>query len=223
MMPALTRPSFDPSLYLVIDPLLLGGRELEATLRAALAGGVTLVQLRDKHAARERFLGQARLIQAVLRGSGVPLIINDRVDVAAELCAEGVHVGQSDMTVTEVRQRLGPDAIVGLSICHGSELVGVDPAQVDYVGLGPIFSTRTKPDAAPVLGLRGLRSIRPRLTLPLVAIGGIDAANAADVIEAGADGVAVVSAICAATDPGAAARRLQRAVSEGRGRRRARS
>jgi thiamine-phosphate pyrophosphorylase len=218
MTPALARLRFDPSLYFVIDPLLLGERELEDTLRAALAGGVTLVQLRDKQAGSAGFVEQARRIQAVLRGSGVPLIINDRVDVAAELRAEGVHVGQSDMSVAEVRQRLGAEAIVGLSISHSADLASVAPAHVDYVGLGPIFSTRTKPDAAPVVGLQGLRDIRARLSIPLVGIGGIDASNAADVIAAGADGVAVVSAICAAVDPSAAARRLQRAVAEGRGR-----
>jgi thiamine-phosphate pyrophosphorylase len=218
MTPPLARLRFDPSLYYVLDPLLLGGRELEDTLRAALAGGVTLVQLRDKQATSAGFLTQARRIQAVLRGSGVPLIINDRVDVAAELRAEGVHVGQSDMSVAEVRQRLGAEAIVGLSISDSSDLASVDPAQVDYVGLGPIFSTRTKSDAAPVVGLRGLRDMRPRLSIPLVGIGGIDASNAADVIAAGADGVAVVSFICAAADPRLAARRLQHAVAEGRGR-----
>lgn len=209
----------DLSLYLVLDTELLGERDLGVTLRGALAGGVSIVQLRDKQANRHEYLERARQVQALLAGSGVPLVINDHVDVAAEIAADGVHVGQSDMPVGDVRRVLAPGALVGLSITHLEQLAAGDVALADYVGLGPIFPTATKLDAAPALGLEAIRRTRQRLSRPLVAIGGIDAGNAADVIEAGADGVAVVSAICAAPDPRAAALALRRAVDAGRARR----
>jgi thiamine-phosphate pyrophosphorylase len=208
--------ALDLSLYLVLDAQLLGPRDLPATLAAALAGGVRVVQLRDKHGSPHAVLASARQIQSLLAGSGVPLIINDHVDVAAEIGADGVHVGQSDMSLVEVRRSLSPRAIVGLSITSLEQLAADDLALADYVGLGPIFPTASKPDAAPALGLEAIRRARRQLAAPLVAIGGIDAGNASDVIEAGADGVAVVSAICAAADPRAAALALRRAVDAGR-------
>jgi thiamine-phosphate pyrophosphorylase len=215
-----TRRIFDPSVYLVLDRLFVGQRDLLATLQAALAGGVTMVQLRDKQASRPLFLEQARRIQALLRPTGVPLIINDRVDVALEIGADGVHVGQDDMPAAEARRLLGPDAIVGLSVSRANECAGVDAALVDYVGLGPVFPTDTKPDAPPALGVGGVRALRPRLAVPVVAIGGIGGGNAAGIVSAGADGVAVVSSVCAAPDPAAATRLLTRAVASGRARRR---
>jgi thiamine-phosphate pyrophosphorylase len=209
----------DLSLYLVLDMELLGQRALAATLEAALAGGVTIVQLRDKQASRQALLQRARQVQSLLAGSGVALIINDSVEVAAEIGADGVHVGQSDTPVGVVRRLLAPRAIVGLSITSLEQLAADDVALADYVGLGPIFPTATKLDAAPALGLTAIRRAKQQLELPLVAIGGIHAGNTADVIEAGADGVAVVSAICAAADPRAAARALSVAVDAGRARR----
>lgn len=207
------------SLYLVLDTELLGPRDLTTTLAAALEGGVRVVQLRDKQASRHDVLARARRVQALLSGTGVPLVINDHVDVAAEIGADGVHVGQSDMPLSAVRRLLAPRAIVGLSITSLEQLTAHDLALADYVGLGPIFPTATKLDAAPALGLEAIRRARQQLAVPLVAIGGIDAGNAAAVIEAGADGVAVVSAICAAADPRAAALALSRAVDAGRARR----
>lgn len=216
----MSRRIFDLSVYLVLDRLFVGQRDLLATLQAALAGGVTVVQLRDKHAPRPLFLEQARRIQALLRPTGVPLIINDRVDVAAEIGADGVHVGQDDTDALEARRRLGPDAIVGLSVGRASECAGADPALIDYVGLGPVFPTDTKPDTPPPLGVGGVRALRPLLAVPVVAIGGIGGGNAAGIVAVGADGVAVVSSVCAAPDPEAAARLLARAVADGRARRR---
>jgi len=216
----MSRRIFDPSVYLVLDRLFVGQRDLLATLQAALAGGVTMVQLRDKQAPRPLFLDQARRMLALLRPAGVPLIINDRVDVALAVGADGVHVGQDDMAAAEARRLLGPDAIVGLSVSRPEECGGADPAVVDYVGLGPVFPTDTKPDTPPPLGIGGVRALRPRLALPVVAIGGIGAGNAAGLVGAGADGVAVVSAICGAPDPEAASRRLARAVAAGKARRR---
>ncbi len=212
-------PALDLSLYLVLDTELLGPRDLAATLSAALEGGARVVQLRDKQATRHAALARARQVQSLLAASGVPLIINDHVAIAAEIGADGVHVGQSDMPVSEVRRLLAPRAIVGLSITSLAQLAAGDVALADYVGLGPIFPTATKLDAAPALGLEAIRRARRQLAVPLVAIGGIDASNAADVIEAGADGVAVVSAICAAADPRAAALALRQAVDAGRSRR----
>jgi len=212
---------FDPSVYLVLHRLFIGQRGLLATLRAALAGGVTVVQLRDKHALRPLFLEEARRIQALLRPLGVPFIVNDRVDVAREIGADGVHVGQDDMPAAEARRLLGPDAIIGLSVRRPDEIAGADPDIVDYVGLGPVFATSTKPDTPPPLDVGGVRALRPRLAVPVVAIGGIGAGNAAEIVRAGADGVAVVSSICSAPDPEAAARRLVYAVARGRARRRA--
>jgi thiamine-phosphate pyrophosphorylase len=215
----MSRRIFDPSVYLVLDRLFVGERDLLATLQAALAGGVTIVQLRDKQAPRPLFLAQARRIQALLRPTGVPLIINDRVDVAQEIGADGVHVGQDDMAAAEARRLLGPEAIIGLSASRPDELASADPALVDYIGLGPVYPTDTKLNTPPPLGVGGVRALRPRLKLPVVAIGGIGANNAAPLIVAGADGVAVVSSICSAPDPEAAARLLTRAVANGRDRR----
>ncbi|MGE0116551.1 MAG: thiamine phosphate synthase [Dongiaceae bacterium] len=217
----MSRRIFDPSVYLVLDRLFAGQRDLLAVLQAALAGGVTMVQLRDKQAPRSLFLDQARRMLALLRPAGVPLIVNDRVDVALAVGADGVHVGQDDMAAGEARRLLGPDAIVGLSVSRPEECAGADPAVVDYVGLGPVFPTDTKPDTPPPLGIGGVRALRPHLGVPVVAIGGIGAGNAAGLVGAGADGVAVVSAICAAPDPEAASRRLARAVAAGKARRRA--
>jgi len=211
----------DLSVYLVLDAGFIGQRDILAVLQAALAGGVTAVQLRDKLAPRSALLAQARRIQTLLKATTVPLIINDRVDVAREIGADGAHVGQEDMPAAEARRLLGPGAILGLSVTKAEECATVDPAVVDHVGLGPIFATGTKPDAAMPLGIAGLRALRRRLALPVVAIGGIDADNTAEVIAAGADGVAVVSAICGASDPEAATRRLARAVAAGRRRGRA--
>jgi thiamine-phosphate pyrophosphorylase len=215
----MSRRIFDPSVYLVLDRLFVGERDLLATLQAALAGGVTVVQLRDKQAPRALFLEQARRIQALLQPTDVPLIINDRVDVALEIGADGVHVGQDDMAAAEARRLLGPRAIIGLSVSRPDELAAADPALVNYIGLGPVFPTDTKLNTPPPLGIGGVRALRRRLKLPVVAIGGIGANNAAPLIVAGADGVAVVASICSAPDPEAAARLLTRAVANGRERR----
>jgi len=207
LMPA----RFDLSLYLVTDPAMTARRGLVATVVAAVAGGVTMVQLRDKDAATQDLIATGRALRALLAPLRIPLIVNDRVDVARAIGADGAHVGQGDLTPAAARAILGPRAIVGLSLTHEDQLPTVD-ANVDYVGLGPIFPTGTKADAAPALGKSGFAAIRRRLRCPVVAIGGITAINAAHAIAAGADGIAVVSAICAAEDPRAAARTLRSAV-----------
>lgn len=207
----------DLSLYLVTDPVMTARRGLAETVRAAVAGGATAVQLRDKEARPADLLAAARALLALLRPLRVALIVNDDLEVAASAGADGVHVGQSDVAAVVARARLGPGAVVGLSVTGAAEVHTVDPAVVDYVGLGPIFPTGTKPDAAPALGEQEFAVLRRRIPLPVVAIGGVCLENVGRAIRAGADGVSVVSAICAAEDPQAAAQALARAIAGARG------
>ena len=209
-------PRFDLSLYLVTDPEMTARRGLVETVAAAVEGGVTMVQLRHKNGPARMVVEAGRALHALLAPRGIPLIVNDRIDVAHAIGAEGVHVGQDDLLPAAARAILGPRAIIGLSITGENQLAGCDPAGVDYVGLGPLFPTGTKADAAGALGEAAFAVIRRRLPCPVVAIGGITAHNAARAIAAGADGIAVVSAICAAADPGAAARALRAAVNAAR-------
>ncbi|MEX8517542.1 MAG: thiamine phosphate synthase [Leptothrix sp. (in: b-proteobacteria)] len=195
------------ALYLVTDSQLCAGRALLDVVAAAVQGGVSCVQLREKALETRPFVERARALKALLQPLGVPLIINDRLDVALACEADGVHVGQSDMPVELLRRHL-PDAIVGLSVETLVQARSV-PDGVDYLGVSPVFATPTKLDTAPALGLAGLRAIHALSPLPLVAIGGIHADNARAVLAAGACGLAVVSAICAAADPQAAARELK--------------
>ena len=202
-------------LYLVTDRGLSGPRGVEAMVAAAVRGGVTLVQLRDDDTPTPDLVVLACRLKALLLPHGVPLIVNNRLDVALEAGADGVHIGQADTPAIEARDRLGPGAILGLSITDPAQLAAVVPGAIDYLGVGPIFATGTKSDAAPAMGLDGLRACRRAVgSLPIVAIGGIDVTNAAEVVAAGADGVAVVSALCAADDTTATARRLASIVSE---------
>ena len=206
----------DLSLYLITDPAMTARRGLAETVRAAVAGGVTAVQLRDKEACPADLLEAARALLALLRPLRIPLIVNDDLDVAAAAGADGVHVGQSDISPAAARARLGRAAVVGLSVTRAAEVAAVDPAVVDYVGLGPIFPTATKVCAGAALGEEEFSAIRRRIVVPVVAIGGVGLENAALAIRAGADGISVVSAICAAEDPEGAARALARAVARAR-------
>lgn len=201
-------PAFDLSVYLVTDRRLGGGRPLLDIVAAAVDGGVTLVQYRDPEAKTRELVDTARALVALLRPRGVPLLVNDRVDVALAAEADGVHVGQSDMRAEDARRLIGPDRILGLSITEAADLERGGVAAADYLGVGPIFAQSTKRDAAPPMGLEGLERIRALTTLPIVAIGGVGAANGADILAAGADGLCVVSAIMAARDPRAAAEEL---------------
>lgn len=207
------RPAFDLTLYLVTDPDLVGGRRLDEVVAAAVDGGVTLVQLRDKHADTGPLIRTAERLLQVLRPRGVPLLVNDRVDVALAVGAAGVHLGQSDTPPATARRLLGDDAVIGLSITRAEELATADPAVIDYLGVGPVFATATKGDAAAPLDDAAIRRVVAGTDLPTVGIGGITAANAARPRALGLGGVAVVSAICAAEDPTAAARALRRCGS----------
>jgi thiamine-phosphate pyrophosphorylase len=205
-MPA--RIALDLSVYLVTDHALCATRGTLETVRQAIAAGVTVVQMRDPLAKTRVLIEEARALAALLGPAGIPFIVNDRVDVAIAAKADGVHLGQSDMSVRDARALVGPEPIIGLSITSLADLAASDLAGVDYLGVGPVFATATKADAAPAMGLAGLAAVRAACRLPIVAIGGIAAANTAEVIAAGADGVAVVSAICAAADAGQATREL---------------
>jgi thiamine-phosphate pyrophosphorylase len=206
----------DLALYLVTDPGLCAARGLLATVLAAVAGGAGVVQLRDKAADDAELTRLARALKAALAPVGVPLVVNDRVGVAVAAGADGLHIGQQDGDLHAARAAIGPEMLLGLSIENAAQASGIDPAAVDYIGAGPVFDTGTKPDAAPALGLAGLAAVCRAAPVPAVAIGGIGPGNARAAVEAGAAGVAVVSAICAADDPRSAAARLRRAVMEAR-------
>lgn len=215
-MSALRRDA-DYGVYLVTDRALCRGRALIDVVTAAVAGGVTVVQLREKHVDTREFVELARALKALLAPRGVPLLINDRVDVALACGADGVHVGQGDMHPADVRALLGSDALVGLSVETMEQVREAEAQDVDYLGVSPVFATPTKTDTAPPWGLDGLARLRAATGRTLVAIGGIGVANAAEVLRAGADGLAVVSALCAADDPERVAADLRDAVRGVRG------
>jgi len=192
-------------LYLVTDRASLLGRTLTDVVLAAVQGGVRCVQLREKALSTREFVALALAVKDLLAPFDVPLIINDRLDVALACGAAGLHLGQSDMPVTLARQLLPPDVFIGLSVENLGDVTRAAGQPVDYLGVSPVFATPTKTDTAVPWGLAGLRQVRALTGLPLVAIGGIHQGNAAEVLQAGADGLAVVSAICSAADPGAAA------------------
>lgn len=202
----------DYSLYLVTDRDLAGGRTHLEIVAAAVAGGVSCVQLREKNLATRDFIREARELKALLAPLGIPLIVNDRIDVALAAGADGVHLGQSDMPLADARRLLGPGFIIGISAESVADALTAAAGGADYLGISPVFVTATKNDTALPLGLDGVRAMRAAVSLPLVGIGGIDARNAAQVLASGADGVAVVSAIVAAGDPELAARELRRIV-----------
>jgi thiamine-phosphate pyrophosphorylase len=207
------RRTFALDLYLVTDRAMCAALGIERVVAEAVAGGVTMVQLRDDATSTPDLVDLARRLVALLAPLAVPLVVNNRLDVALAAGAHGLHVGQSDTPPEEARRCLGPGPILGLSITDPAQIAAVDPRAVDYLGVGPIFATATKADAAPAMGLAGLTTARAATPLPIVAIGGIDEANAAAVVRAGADGLAVVSALCAARDPRAAALRLGRTIA----------
>lgn len=198
----------DLSLYLVIGPDDTLGRPLREVVLAAVEGGVTAVQLRCKDHPARAFVEEARALVAELRPRGIPLIVNDRVDIALAVGADGVHVGQDDLAPADVRRMVGEHLLVGLSVTSVAEACALDPAIVDYAGVGPVFASPTKPDAAPPVGIAGTRAVCDVLTVPAVAIGGIGPTNIAEVLTAGVAGVAVISAICSAADPRTSAEQL---------------
>jgi thiamine-phosphate pyrophosphorylase len=207
----------DLCLYALVDPERAGGRDLAELARLVAQGGATLVQLRDKRGDTRAMVESARAIKAALAPFGVPLLINDRVDVALAAGADGAHVGQDDMAVADARRLLGRDAIVGLSVKTTAQAEAAPIDLLDYVGIGGVFATTSKDNPDPPIGPAGLARIaavfrRRAPHFPLCGIAGIDASNAAAAIAAGADGVAVISALSLAADPQAAARTLRAGV-----------
>ena len=192
-------------LYLVTDQASLRGRTLADLVLAAVQGGVSCVQLREKALATRDFVALARAVKDLLAPFAVPLVINDRLDVALACGAQGVHLGQSDLPVALARQLLPPEVFIGLSVESLGDVSRAAGQPVDYLGISPVFATPTKTDTAAPWGLAGVSQVCALTGLPLVAIGGIHQGNAAQVLQAGADGLAVVSAICSAPDPGLAA------------------
>lgn len=200
-------------LYAVTDRAWLRGRELRDCVRDAIAGGATFVQLREKHAGHDEVLSLARELKAVCAEAGVPFVIDDDVELAAEVGADGVHVGQSDMACAAARHVLGEDAIVGVSAQTVEEALDAEAAGADYLGVGALHPTPTKPDAVDVT-MDELRRICDAVSIPVVGIGGVDAASAHELAGTGVDGGAVVSAIFAADDCRAAAEGLVSALRE---------
>jgi thiamine-phosphate pyrophosphorylase len=200
-------------LYLVTDRGL-AGRPLEEIVYGALIGGVTMVQLREKTCPTGEFIKIAETIHSICKSFQAPLMINDRVDVAFAVDAEGVHIGQSDMPYKTARSILGAGKIIGLSVESVQDALDAEEFDVDYLGVSPVFFTPTKTDVRRALGLEGLAQIKSFSHHLLVAVGGVNASNAEQVIRAGADGIAVVSAICAAENPQEAAVQLRQIVQK---------
>ncbi len=208
--------NIDYSLYLVTDRGLARDRSMLEIVRAAVQGVVTCVQLREKECSTLDFIEQAFTIKDFLKSRGVPLIINDRVDVALAIEADGVHLGQTDMPLEIAKKIVGDSMIIGISAESLADAIEAEKGGADYLGVSPIYATPTKTETAPPLGLEGLRAIRAAVNIPLVAIGGLNRDNSAAVIQNGGDGVAVVSAIVAADDPVTAAADLKQIINEAR-------
>jgi thiamine-phosphate pyrophosphorylase len=207
----------DLRLNAIVDPERAGGRDLLDLARRVAAGGATLVQLRDKKSDTRVMVELARAIKAALVPYAVPFVVNDRVDVALAAQADGVHIGPDDMAAEDARALLGPDAVIGVSIKSVAAADAAPVGLVDYAGVGGVYATLSKEQKNPPIGPDGLERIvaalrRRALHLPIVGIAGIDAHNAGPVIAAGADGVAVISALSQAGDPAAAARALREIV-----------
>ena len=187
------------------DSEAAAGKDILRLIAEAVSGGATIVQLRGKKWTSRAFLDLGEKAVRLLRPQRIPLIINDRVDIALACGADGVHLGQDDMPLPYARAILGKKRIIGISASTVDEAETAEKGGADYIGVGAVYRTFSKKDTGPLLGLEGLSKIRQRVKLPILAIGGISAANAAEVISAGADGVAVISAIAAAKDPQKAA------------------
>jgi thiamine-phosphate pyrophosphorylase len=216
--------SVDLRLYALVDPEHAGGRDVVELARLVAQGGATLVQLRDKRSDTGPMVERARAIKAALAPFNVPLLVNDRVDVALASGADGVHVGQTDMAVADARKLLGPQAIIGLSVKTAAQAEAAPIELLDYVGVGGVYATSSKDNTSRPIGPEGLARIAAvfrsrQSSFPLCGIAGIDAGNAAAVIIAGADGVAVISALSLKPDPERAARDLRGIVDTAIGKR----
>jgi thiamine-phosphate pyrophosphorylase len=206
--------SFDLSLYLVTDRSRSLGRPLETVVEEAVKGGVTMVQLREKDASTLDFYNLAMKLKSILKPCNVPLIINDRLDIVLACDAEGLHIGQSDIPYAVARKLLGKDKIIGLSVENVEDALNANSLDVDYIGISPVFNTLTKTDTASALGLEGILEITRISRHPSVGIGGINLTNAQDIIQAGANGISVVSAIMSAMNPQQSACQLKEIINK---------
>lgn len=207
----------DYSLYLVTDRDLSLGRSNLEVIQAAVRGGVTLVQLREKEATTKEFYQEGLKIRAYLKARDIPLIINDRIDMALALDAEGVHLGQEDMPIDAARKILGPQKIIGASVFTPEEAKIAEALGADYLGLSPIFVTETKPELIQHLDIKGIPLLKEAVKIPVVGIGSMSESNAYEAVKAGLDGVAVVSAICSREDPRAAAAAIKAEIMRAKG------
>lgn len=200
---------FSTQLYLVTDSDMASIEALPKIVEQAVLGGVTMVQLREKHADTKTFVRIAQQLKTILSNYKIPLIINDRIDIALAVDADGVHIGQDDMPYAIARKLLGKDKIIGLSVESTQQVTEANSLDVDYIGISPVFATPTKTNTKIEFGLKGIEEISKITKHKTVAIGGINESNAADIMKAGADGIAVVSAIMKAKDPQLAASQLK--------------
>jgi thiamine-phosphate diphosphorylase len=208
-------PPEQVALYVILDRAVAGTRDLEDILTAVIDGGARIVQLREKTWPSGRLLPVAKRLCGRARAAGVTFIVNDRVDLAQAIGADGVHVGQDDLPVSVARSLVGPDMLIGVSTHSVSQARAAQADGADYVAVGSMYPTTTKSDFE-LVGPELVRNVRPHVRVPLVGIGGVTPDNVGDVIRAGADGVAVISAVCAAADPAAATRRFIEAIRDAR-------
>ena len=211
------RMNLDLSLYVIIDPEHLGGHNIATLAHGAVLGGATILQYRSKNLSTREQVRDVRILKSAISGRRVPLLVNDRVDVALAAGADGVHLGRDDMDVGEARRLMGPRAIIGQTVKSDADADALSPA-ADYACIGGVFATLSKNNPDAPLGLDGLKALRSRIAarfadLPVGAIAGITDSTAAEVIAAGADGVAVISAVSSHADAAEAARSLKAAVS----------
>ena len=198
-------------LYVIVDRVAVGNRNLAEVATAAIHGGADVIQLRDKHATTRSLFEEAKRLLPLTRAAAIPLIINDRADIAHAVGADGVHLGEDDLPVKDARRLLGEDRIIGTSTHSLEQAMRAEAEGADYIGFGPIFPTPTKPDYESI-GVTLIKQVMRQVRIPIVCIGGIDSANLPQVIQAGAERVAVVRAVCSAADPESAARTLKAAI-----------
>jgi thiamine-phosphate pyrophosphorylase len=207
-----SQPLFPGGLYLLLDPAVAGSRPLDEIVTNALISGVRTFQLRMKTPHTGEFFNEAFRLTPLIHAAGGRLFVNDRCDVALAAGADGVHLGQEDLPLGEARALLGPGMLIGISTHNLAQALEAEALGADYIGFGPIFPTRTKTHPEPVVGIEGLREVRLRVRLPIVAIGGITAVNISAVARAGSEAPAVLSAVLEAADPARALTELMAAI-----------
>jgi len=205
--------AIDYSLYLITDRSFLNGRSIASCVSEAIEGGVTLIQVREKNISTREFFKVAKEVKEVTNKYNIPLIINDRIDIALAIDADGVHLGQSDMPIEMARKILGKDKIIGISAGSLSEALEAEQNGADYLGIGTVFFTGTKNDIEEPIGIEGLKEIVNNIKIPSVAIGGINKNNCAEVMSAGVNGISLISAILSNDNIQASSRNLRNIVN----------